>query len=181
MKKSNNIILWANKKSLEKKCVIYIKKITSAKDVNKDYLDYEERKCRNLAKKNKIDVIKVFSDEMSLDLSLNLSVPREWLDQMIDFLKQMKKEWKPLDFVLVTNITRIGLDILEFFKTKQKIESFGAKIHSIDCSNVWTPKTELQQEIDLLMRVHLIKSINVDMERVKILWCINTQKHIKQS
>lgn len=119
--KNNNLIQWADKKTVRKKCVIYTRASQNEKRAGNN-LERQEKLCREWAKKNNIDVIEVFSDSTS----------RDWLNQMLGFLILMSKEQKHINFVTVSDITRISRGVWEFSNIKHKIDFFATQIRSAD-------------------------------------------------
>ena len=119
--KTNNLIQWADKKAIRKKCVIYTRVAETEKMTGNSFED-QENLCREWAKRNNIDVIEVFSD----------SISRDGLDQMIWFLILMSKEQSHVDFVAVSDITRISRGVWQFSNIKHKIDFFGTQIRSAD-------------------------------------------------
>lgn len=131
-----------------KKCVIYTRTATE-KDLNApNSLKIQEDLCRKRAKRNGLEVSGVFVDSW---ISW-LSTQRKWLSEMVSFLKQMKKEKTSVHFMVVTDMSRICRDMSEWLKIKQKIESFGVKICSIDCDVEINPETELYREMIMLFK-----------------------------
>ena len=101
-----------------KRCVIYTR-VSSQMQLEKwNGIQSQEAVCKERAKNNWIEVVAIFSDWW---VSGKFS-SREWLDEMIDYLKKQNQYTKNIDLVLCDDIDRLSRDLEWWLTIKKKIE-----------------------------------------------------------
>ena len=101
-----------------KRCVIYTRVSSSMQLEKWNGLQSQEIICRERAKNNWVEVVAIFSDWW---VSGKYS-SREWLDNMIEFLKVQNKTVKNIDLVISDDVDRLIRDLEWWFIIKREIE-----------------------------------------------------------
>jgi len=153
---NNNIIPSVDKSMQTKTCVIYTRTATQTGLDAPNSLRAQESLCKKRAKKNGLVVLDVFEDECESWLSPF----REGLNGMIECLMRKKKEKAPVDFVLVSDMSRVSRDILDWLIIAQDIESCGTKIRSIGCDIRMSNETLLYEGTNLLIKLYKKESVS---------------------
>ena len=153
-----------------KKCVIYTRVSSKGQILNWNWLQSQETACKERAKKNWVEVIKVFKDWW---VSWKYS-SREWLDNMIDFLIKSNKDSILIDFVLSDDIDRLSRDVEWWIGIKRKIIKKGkADIQTVkqrlDNENIeWTLNQNLLMAFKQYERENNARR-SIDRKRARLL------------
>ena len=131
-----------------KRCVIYTRVSSSMQLEKWNGLQSQEIICRERAKNNWVEVVAIFSDWW---VSGKYS-SREWLDNMIEFLKDQNKTVKNIDLVISDDMDRLIRDLEWWFIIKREIE--------IDCkAEIQTVKQKLENSNEWILMQNLVMAM----------------------
>ena len=102
--------------------VIYCRVSNSKQKTEHDGLRSQETRCREYADYHKLDVVKVFDDDMS-----GGKVSRPGMDAMLAFLKVHRRE---TPFVIIDDLSRLARDIQAHWDLRELITSAGGELIS---------------------------------------------------
>lgn len=104
-------------------CVIFARISDEDRDGRDLSIDFQITKCRNLAKKLKMKVVKIFSEQKS---GMNPK-KRTVYNEMLDFVKDKKNS---IDACIVFNLSRAGRNLEDSLKTLREFRERGQKVIS---------------------------------------------------
>ena len=106
--------------------IIYVR-VSDRQQVNEgNWLESQEKTCRDRAARNGVKVLELFDDKWISWAKLD----REWLEKAIAYLKEKNKNYPQVTYFLCSEISRISRseDINRSWEMKQKIESTNTQI-----------------------------------------------------
>ncbi len=159
-KKKYNLPKISNENIIKPKAVIYTR-VSSEKQVAEwHWLESQERLCRERAKENEIEVIKVFQDGWIS----GRTDKRNGLQEMLNFLRKENKKYTKVNYIIVDDIDRIARDVIIWTKVYEEAKSLWIKIHSLKQKVEDTPEWEMINQITAVIKWYEAK---VNQRRVK--------------
>ena len=119
--------------------VIYCRVSSTKQSKLGDGLSSQETRCREYARFNRYDVVKVFSDDVSGGL-----IKRPGMQSMLAYLRKNKKK-RPV--VLIDDITRLARGIEAHLQLRRAIDSAGGQLESPSVEFGDSADAELQEYI----------------------------------
>jgi len=117
-----------------------------------DWLRGQERLCRERAEQNDVEIVWVYTDWWRKGDYAN-SQTRDWLNEMIEFLKKENAEYTKVHFVVVDDMDRVIRDVQWRREIKAKIEQlWWAKIYSLKQKVEDTPEWKMIQSITMSVK-----------------------------
>ena len=164
-------------KSVEK--VIIYTRVSSRKQVESgNGLESQEQVCNERIRNQwgKVELVRTFSDWWVSGKYKS----REWLDEMIEFLKKENQNYTKISKVVIDDIDRIIRDVAGRWEIKAKIEDLGwAKIYSLKQDINDTPEGNMLQSITMSVKQYERENNarrTKDRQRGRLLnwyWCFN--------